>query len=121
MGLVLGSANETSHGGVQRCWQHVREPVFGDGAGTDFPRQDKSLLMKDAHRIIAQTLQSQPVEQRLAYLWCLQPKDIVPEMHDFMDNPCEAIVDTTECEQLAAEVLSVWRTTNPMPPNSTPN
>ena len=112
MGLVLGTVDETSHEGVHRCLQQVREPVF-DGTGTAFPRQDRSLLMKDAHRIIAQTLRSQPTDQRIEYLWRLQAKDIVPQMRDFMDNRCQESVDTTECERLASDVLAVWRTTNP--------
>lgn len=117
MGTVLGTTtNPSLQNGVHRCWQHVREPLFSDDPETDFQTQDKSLLMKDAHRIITQNIRSQPNERRMEYLQNLRPTDIVPFMKDFLNNRCEDVVDQTECERLALSTLNVWRRTNSMAP-----
>jgi hypothetical protein len=76
----------------------------------DFPWLDRSGLMLDAHRIIANQ-----IEASVDHWGCLSnmnPQSIVPLMLNFDKTRCGG----TACLMLAIDVLNVWRNVNKISP-----
>jgi hypothetical protein len=78
----------------------------------NFPGPDKSGLMSDAHNIIHEIMEQQPIFKRRDCLQCLHPNVIVSKLRQYDDQLCISINSTDMCMKHVLIVLNVWRSIN---------
>jgi hypothetical protein len=77
-----------------------------------FPTQDKSGLMSDAHNIIHEIMEKQPIFKRRDCLQRLHPNDIVSKLRQYDDQLCISINSPSMCMEHVLIVLNIWRSLN---------